>query len=449
LKSDFKTLLIIIFFTGSFINAQDSHYWTNQYGTEASLLGGLVVGSKHDLSSTFYNPGTLALTTDQVLTISTDAYQISQVNITSKLPSEPNLESNTSGSAPSILAFRLQLDNEGKNQIAFSFLVRDQVKSDFYGRDISSSGLQSISANDGVAFQDNNETWIGFSWGFKINEKVGIGISQYVALRSNRQRLQIINQVLEDSQTAATQIIFSDIYFNNFKILWKAGIFFDHRPLSFGFTVTTPSVNLFNYTGESSINISQINSTGEEQFIAANDEDGLTSVYKTPFSIAFGAAYYFGKTSFYFSAEWFAKISQYDVLNTEPVIVIPTGEIIPNNNTLSRRSVFNFGVGVKHKLGKDFSLYGSIFTNNSASDPDQISKYSLSSYNILHLLGGVSFKYSVIDLILGLGYAFGNSNMESLIDIIAPSYKTSTNAGKVSDVSYRGYKIVFAFSIKI
>ncbi len=91
MRSGYKSLLIIIFFTVSFINAQDSHYWTNQYGTEASLLGGLVVGSKHDLSSTFYNPGTLALTTDQVLTISTDAYQITQVNITSKSPAVPNL----------------------------------------------------------------------------------------------------------------------------------------------------------------------------------------------------------------------------------------------------------------------------------------------------------------------------------------------------------------------
>jgi hypothetical protein len=449
LRSAFKSLLIIICFTGSFINAQDSHYWTNQYGTEASLLGGLVVGTKHDLSSTFYNPGTLALTTDQVLTISTDAYQISQVNITSNNPSVPNLESNTSGSAPSILAFRLQLDSAGKNQIAFSFLVRDQVKSDFYGRDINKSGLQSITANDGVAFQDNVETWIGFSWGFKINDKVGIGISQYVSIRSNRQRLQIINQVLEDSQNALTQIIFSDTYFNNFKILWKGGIFFDHRPLSYGFTVTTPSLNLFNYTGESSINISQINSIGEEQFIAANDEDGLTSVYKTPFSIAFGAAYYLEKTTFYFSAEWFAKLSQYDVLNSQPVIVVPTGEIIPNNNKLSRRSILNFGIGVNHKLGKDFSLYGSIFTNNSSSDRDNFSKYSIGTYNIFHLLSGVSFKYSVIKLILGLGYAFGNSEMGNLTDIIIPSSGTSTNARREADVSYRGYKIVFAFSIKI
>jgi hypothetical protein len=449
LKNCCKSLLIIICFTGSFINAQDSHYWTNQYGTEASLLGGLVVGSKHDLSSTFYNPGTLALTTDQVLTISSDAYQITQVNITNESPAVPNLESNTSGSAPSIVAFRLQLDELGENQIAFSVLVKDVVKSDFYGRDINKTDISGIRANDAIIFQDNFETWVGFSWGFKIKEKIGIGISQYVALRSNRQRLQIINQVQEDPQTAASRIIYSDTYFNNFKILWKAGIIFDHRPLSFGFTVTTPSLNLFNYTGESSINISQINSAGEEQFIAVNDEDGLTSEFKTPFSLTFGAAYHLEKTSFYLSAEWFAKISSYEVLNTQPVLVMPTGEVLPNTNYLSRRSIINFGLGVDHKLGKDLSLYGSIFTNNSAKNPDEKSKYSLSGYNILHFLGGVALKYDIIDLILGLGYATGNNEVESLDNIIDPSDYTSVNDESLSEISYRGYKIVFAFSIKI
>ena len=44
--------------------AQDAHYWTNQYGTQSWLLGGAVVGSTTDLSSTFYNPGSLALYPD-------------------------------------------------------------------------------------------------------------------------------------------------------------------------------------------------------------------------------------------------------------------------------------------------------------------------------------------------------------------------------------------------
>ena len=40
-----------------FARPQDSHYWTNQYGTRATLLGGAVIGSVLDLSGTYYNPG--------------------------------------------------------------------------------------------------------------------------------------------------------------------------------------------------------------------------------------------------------------------------------------------------------------------------------------------------------------------------------------------------------
>ena len=40
---------------------QDSHYWTNQFGNRARLLGGAVIGSTDDLSAVYYNPGGLAL----------------------------------------------------------------------------------------------------------------------------------------------------------------------------------------------------------------------------------------------------------------------------------------------------------------------------------------------------------------------------------------------------
>ena len=443
-------LYILILSINTIITAQDSHYWTNQYGTEASLLGGLVVGSMHDLSSTFYNPGTLALTTDQILTISTDAFQITRIDINAKSPDLPDLESSSSGSVPGIIAFRLPVEELGKHQLAFSVLARDKIETDFYGRDINSSGSASITANDGFSFQNFSERWFGISWGYMIAEKVGVGISQYISVRSQRQRIQVINQFLEDPLTAGARILFSDVYFNNFKILWKAGIIFDNKPLSFGFTITTPSLNLFNTTAAASLNISQISSTGEEQFIAANDEKELNSLYKSPLSIAAGAAYYFGNTSFYFTAEWFESIDQFSVLNTKPVPVIPNGVVIPNRNLLSRSSVLNFGVGIKHKLNPNFSIYGSIFKNDSSHDPNLSSKYSLSTYDILHFLGGTSFKYKILDLILGFGYAFGNDKVDPLSAIVDPTGNVNVSEGDQSaDISYNNYKIVFAFSITI
>jgi hypothetical protein len=449
---NFVITLYIIFtlFVNTKTTAQDSHYWTNQYGTDASLLGGLVVGSMHDLSSTFYNPGTLALTTDQVLTISSDAFQTTRIEINSKSSDLPDLESRTSGSLPSIIAFRLPVEGLGKHQLAFSVLTRDKVETDFYGRDINSSGTSIITANDGFAFNNFSEKWFGISWGYMLAEKIGIGISQYVSARSQRQRIQVINQFLEDPLTAGARIVFSDVYFNNIKILWKAGIIFNHKPISFGFTITTPSVNLFNTSADASLNISQISSAGEEQFIAANDEKELTSIYKSPLSIAAGAAYYSGNTSFYFTAEWFESIDQFSVLNTNPVPLIPGGTLIPNRNLLSRSSVFNFGVGIKHIISQSFSIYGSIFKNDSSHDPNLRSKYSLSTYDILHLVAGTAFKYKILDLILGFGYAFGNDTSDPLGAIVDPTGVAFSGEGNQgADVFYNNYKIVFAFSLTI
>ena len=109
----------------------------------------------HDLSSTFYNPGTLALTTDQILTISTDAFQITRIAINAKSPDLPDLESSSSGSVPGIIAFRLPVEELGKHQLAFSVLARDKIETDFYGRNVNSLGSTSITANDGFSFQNS------------------------------------------------------------------------------------------------------------------------------------------------------------------------------------------------------------------------------------------------------------------------------------------------------
>jgi len=42
--------------------AQDSHFWTRQYGSRSALLGGAVVGGVRDSSAAYYNPGGLGYT---------------------------------------------------------------------------------------------------------------------------------------------------------------------------------------------------------------------------------------------------------------------------------------------------------------------------------------------------------------------------------------------------
>ena len=70
--------------------AQDSHYWNNQYGTKAELLGGLVVGSASDISAAYYNPAWLALGTDASLLLTTRALEYSTLEIKNAVGSGEN-----------------------------------------------------------------------------------------------------------------------------------------------------------------------------------------------------------------------------------------------------------------------------------------------------------------------------------------------------------------------
>ncbi len=62
-------------------SGQDAHYWSQQYGTRSTLLGGAVIGSVNDLSATYYNPAALALSDDPAFLLSAQAYQFRNLTL--------------------------------------------------------------------------------------------------------------------------------------------------------------------------------------------------------------------------------------------------------------------------------------------------------------------------------------------------------------------------------
>jgi len=63
------------------LRGQDTHYWNLSYGTQATLLGGAVIGSVSDLSATYYNPGMLAVSREQGLLLGANVYQFQKFSI--------------------------------------------------------------------------------------------------------------------------------------------------------------------------------------------------------------------------------------------------------------------------------------------------------------------------------------------------------------------------------
>ena len=84
-------------------SAQDTHYWTEQYGNRARLLGGAVIGSSSDLSSVYYNPGRLALVNDPELLLAGNVFEYSIIRLTEE-ERDNDIKSSRFSLTPSLFA---------------------------------------------------------------------------------------------------------------------------------------------------------------------------------------------------------------------------------------------------------------------------------------------------------------------------------------------------------
>ena len=84
--------------------AQDTHYWTLQYGSRSSLLGGAVVGGVRDNSAVYYNPGALVLSDTSAISVSANAYQFDQLKMDNGAGTNINLKSGQTQIIPLIIS---------------------------------------------------------------------------------------------------------------------------------------------------------------------------------------------------------------------------------------------------------------------------------------------------------------------------------------------------------
>ena len=197
---------------------QDSHYWTNQYGTDAQLLGGLVVGSANDLSATYYNPGAIALTEDERLVLSTQAVEFISIYLKGGTVGDKDLSSVQTRPAPGIFALRFLKDSLQINHFTFSLLTRRNFEHDFQEVSILSQdvidnwlGVENFTGEYLVGNR-LTETRVGLGYSRNLSKITGIGITQFVAVRNHDVRYQTIAQAVNDQGLGQTGILIDNDY---------------------------------------------------------------------------------------------------------------------------------------------------------------------------------------------------------------------------------------------
>ena len=438
------------------IYAQDTHYWSIQYGTKSTLLGGAVIGSVSDLSASYYNPGAIALIEDQKFVLTAKVYEYISLTVKDAAKIGEDLTSSSMRPSPPFVAFAIKLDSLGKQQLVFSALTRQQLEYSFATRRIEPIDLYPDQPGNedfaGGASLDQSlyEGWFGISYSFQASDNIGIGATGYLAYREQTfQRQNIINVL--DASNISSLTLFEKFEYQDIRTLLKFGMGFDFRPLTFGFTVTTPSINLFgsgataNHFFLNGVDLDDDNI--DNNIFESNYQEELDSEYRSSWAIGFGGSYRVDKFRFHISGEWFDKVDQYNVLDIQPYHSQSSGEIIQNRVDHELNSVFNYGFGLDYLHSEKLTISLGFVTDFSASVPNSETNLTISKWDIYHIAGGISFPIRNSDLAFGLSYSFGSDEISTKLNL-APERNDESRIGQTSqtEVTAKRIKILVGFN---
>ena len=424
--------------------AQDTHYWSIQYGPVGQLVGGQLIGGVNDLSATFYNPGALALRNESSYLLSTESFQLES------LSSEPapglavfDASSSHFGAAPSLLAGVLPRWLGQDTHLAWSFLTRQKLDVRIGQRVDDPLPGAARSAAESYFDQDASETWAGLTASHALSDSVGLGLTWYGVYRGQRLRTELSLEGIGADGGSLTVLGVTDFKYSHYRTLAKVGLAWQTGDWKTGLTITTPSLGAFG-SGKNAYTLSlagvDANQDGvrDDPALATETEEDLTVHYRSSWAVGAGASRALGATRLYASAEWYAPVARYTVIE------VPASSASAGRLTQELGSVLNAGVGVEQVLSDDLSVYGAFHTDFSASVGSAQANIAVSDWNIYHLSGGVSFRIHDNRFTLGASWASG-SKTRALDTAIPPESLPKSALGSDVDIHYSKLTFLIGF----
>jgi hypothetical protein len=407
-------------------HAQDGHYWTNQFGNRARLLGGAVVGGVRDASAVIYNPGALALVEDPELLLAGNVFQVTRIAVDDVGPQDTGLGSTAIRLSPSLFAGEFRLGFLGNQRLAYSFLTRHDGRFRSGGRlglsdeQLADDDLRMIGNDLRVDF-DMAEYWAGVTWAGSLGDRIGFGVSHFFAVRNQRSRVQSFSQAVAGDGRAAVAFQARDFELQHWRMLWKIGLAGELGQWQLGATVTTPGVSLGG-NGSSGLDRTVVGQDLDQDGVAVSDvtsgfRSGIRPEHDSPTSVAVGASYPFGATSLHISAEWFGTVSRFAALDAAPFASQTSGELFSIDVTRELESVVNVGVGLEHRFTDRVAGYGSFRTDRSGAVTGASATLPVTDWDLYHAAGGLSFPVGPSDMTLGAVAAFGSSQIQAPLSL--------------------------------
>jgi hypothetical protein len=383
------------------------------------MLGGVVIGSVSDLGSVFYNPGMLGLYGEPSVNISAKVVQFSALK-----PTEGDgsvLKTSSLSTLPSLAGGSLRLSKDGNDMLAFSILTRQISDVEFSGWSTFGQGSlppppagYDYANAEGRYKQSMEDIWVGVTYATRLSDNIGIGVTQFVSVRSQETGARLLVQGNMTSGGVSTLNTIKDFEYISYSTLTKIGVGFDSDPLTVGMNFTTPALNIM---GSGSVAYNQTRSNTSSDLIATTSQQDIDAKYKTPLAVGGGGSFRIDSLRVHVSAEWYDGVDRYDVLDAAP---FSTGTDGVERDVLVQEAlepVFNYGIGFEYRFNPSFHIYLAYSTDRSAASGGPGSTIALWRNDLHQITGGVLFSLGKSEFTLGLNDTFGPQKVEVPSDI--------------------------------
>ncbi len=436
---------------------QQGNYKFNNFGNRSILLSGNVTGSVSDIGLVYYNPARLTELENTGFAFNAKAYQLTSLNLTTALDEERQLSNRSFGGVPSMAGATFKLFGE---RFAYSFIARRRAE--------LSLGISSRLITDNIAelFPDiesynlgasingtTKEDWYGLTWARKISENFSLGISVFGSSYRNDGSRSVSHTIEYDENAVAYFLSQTSFEQKSYGFYVKLGAFYKLNNVDLGLNINIPYIEVYN---EGNYNFNQVTSglgNGSDVFYDYSFED-LKANRKQPLGISVGAGIPINRSKIHLNMDFVSSLSTYSRLDV-PDIEIGDATPTPVFFNEQRRFVFNVGVGGEVYLNEKFTSYFGFSTDFNAfksnatilDDTTDDADETVTAADYFHLSGGIDWKLSWANLILGVTFASSSASFENPFNGDFPDLDLGNN--QESTLSSQRYQFIIGFEIPI
>lgn len=417
----------------------------SQIGARSNMLGGAMVGSVRDNSAIFYNPAGLAFVDNSSLSVMGDAYYMDMVKYKNGAGDGVDLYSSSLQANPQLFAGIYKSRKKPWLTINYAIINRGISETNLFAKETGTTDVFSDVPGDEDFYSSlevknkTREDWAGVGYGYKINDRLGIGFSIFAAFYNQSQfetaDINIIKGENENANTIGLQQTYNNLTYSNVSLLGKFGISYEFDKFNFGGTITLPRFPLsyFSYTTINRHNTYFIPSISQNTGKVAYSQYEISNQHKSPLSIDFGCKFRLNSRNLlYFTTAYFGSIDRYNILTFTEDLSHIDSLLFPNNANYSsvymaNRAVMNFALGYEYIVKESLTMLLGFRTDFNNVDFDKVDypvdyTPTFCNWDIYHLSGGVDWRDEKFNLSLGLNTSYGQSrNQDQFVNLSTPS----------------------------